>query len=111
MIKLSPAFQEAYSRWSGEDDDVGPTKAPAPAADHDLERAFQAWEDVAFERLVDQMSAELVDDAIAEFDDLPTEEIVMPRGLRRWPRATTTAACSTSRSRSMPGRRWSSSTR
>jgi hypothetical protein len=46
VIKLSSAFELAYARWCGEQVtcDVGPMKAPAPAARDDLDRAFGEWE-------------------------------------------------------------------
>ena len=81
MIKLS-TFDEAYARWRGEAPAVGPGKGPAPAVDADFEKAFAEWQDVAFDQLVDQMSAGLVADAEVDFDDLVTEELPTAR-LRR----------------------------
>jgi hypothetical protein len=78
VIKLSSAFDLAFARLCGEAPAVGPTKAPAPAADADLDRAFRAWDEVPFDALVDQMSTSLVEGALAEFDDAPTEVFARP---------------------------------
>ena len=74
MIRMSSAFELAYARWRGEPE-IGPAKAPA-AAD-DLDRAFTEWESAAFDRMALRTSARLVETALADFDDAPTE--VFPR--------------------------------
>ena len=63
MIKLSNAFEIAYARWCGAPPEVGPTKSPAP--DEDFERAFREWEDVSFDALVDE--------ALMDFEEAPTD--------------------------------------
>jgi hypothetical protein len=64
MIKLSHAFDEAYARWCGAPQEIGPAKSPVVASVDDFDRAFAEWEDVAFDQLVDQMGD--------DFDDAPT---------------------------------------
>ncbi len=83
MIKLSAAFNQAYARWRGDIADVGPGKAPATTMPvDDFDRVFREWEHVAFDQLVDRMSAGLVEDAGVDFDDAPTDVIPVER-LRR----------------------------